>query len=255
MGNRSDLNILISFSKDGTTYARMSKISGFGTTASAKLLRTGTAKCHPDDKFDPQIGAMIAMARMFGNEVEFKSEKEEPERKLTGVEKMALDKGYTLVRDRLPSCKAYDGKYNVILASGYGGENTRLYWSHKYHTFTSLDHDNDRNSIAKDGEIARRIWMDDTKASPVIAWKAKPDKIEQKALDEGYTLCRDRYPDKSGEYDLFSEDCRHWAEIPWSPRFGCFGMTDNTNEMFFENAIRAWMTKGKNPAIAWKESK
>lgn len=252
MGDRSELNITISFTKEGTTYARLTKITGFGTTASAKLLRTGMAQCHPDDKFDPQIGAMIAMARMFGDEVEYRADKEEPERKLTDFEKDALKKGYTLVRDRLPSCKAYDGKYNVILASGYGGENTRLYWSHKYHTFISLDHDNDRNSIAKDGEIARRIWMDSTKASPVIAWKAKPDKVEQKALDEGYTLCRDRYPDKSGQYDLITEHGGHWKGIPWSSRWECFGESDdNASEKY--GGRSAWMTKGNNPAIAWKE--
>lgn len=197
MGDRSDLNIMISFSKDGTTYARMSKISGFGTTASAKLLRTGTAKCHPDDKFDPQIGAMIAMARMFGDEVEFKSEKEEPERKLTDFEKDALKKGYTLVRDRLPSCTAYDGRYYVMTSNGCEGGG--LYWSHKFQSFSSLDHDNDDRSNSKDGEIARRIWMNGTDGGTIIAWKPQPDTVEQKALDDGYTLCRDRYPDNSGE--------------------------------------------------------
>ncbi len=92
MGDRSELKIFINFSKDGTTLARMVK---FLPNCGTKELKRGTAKCHPDDKFDPQIGAMIALARMFGDEVEFKSDKEEPkkpERKLTDVEKMALKK-------------------------------------------------------------------------------------------------------------------------------------------------------------------
>ena len=240
MGDRSDLNILISFSKDGTTYARMSKISGFGTTASAKLLRTGTAKCHPDDKFDPQIGAMIAMARMFGDEVEYRADKEEPERKLTDFEKDALKKGYTLVKDRLPSCKAHDGTYYVM--TGNGCEGGGLYWSHKFQSFSSLDHDNDEHSNAKDGEIARSLWMDNTAKGSVIAWKPQPDAVEREALDEGYTLCRDRYPDESGEYDVMTESGTVWHYLYWNGEY--FGVHPSL-----------MMNKHDNPAIAWKEHK
>ena len=244
MGDRSDLNILISFSKDGTTFARMSKISGFGTTASAKLLRTGTAKCHPDDKFDPQIGAMIAMARMFGDEVEYRSE--EPERKLTDVEKKALKNGYTLVRDRLPSCTAYDGRYIVMDKNCSCGGN--LYWDHKGKTFTISKPDNmtDYNRTC-----ARKVWMES--ADSVIAWKAQPDAVEQKALDEGYTLCRDRYPDKSGKYDIITEYGGRWNDRSWSSRWKTFGECDDSEKPTM--GIRVWMTKGENPAIAWKEHK
>ena len=235
MGDRSELNITISFTKEGTTYARMSKISGFGTTASAKLLRTGTALCHPDDKFDPQIGAMIAMARMFGDEVEYRADKEEPERKLTDFEKDALKKGYTLVRDRLPSCTAYDGRY--IVMDTHGGEGGGLYWDHKGKTFTCVtpDHmsDYDRN-------YARKIWMESPDS--VIAWKVLPDAVEQKALDEGYTLCRDRYPDKSSGYDVTTEDGKVWHDLSW-------------NGYHFGNTPDLWMNKRNNPAIAWKEHK
>ena len=235
MGDRSELSITISFSKDGTTYARMSKISGFGTTASAKLLKTGTAMCHPDDKFDPQIGAMIAMARMFGDKVEFHADEDEPERKLTDAEKKALDRGYILVRDRLPSCTAYDGRY--IVMDTHGGKGGGLYWDHKGKTFTisNPDHINDC-----DRTYARKIWMESPDS--VIAWKAQPDTVEQKALDEGYTLCRDRYPDKSGVYDVMTANGAVWHYLYWNgDYFGIFG--------------DIWMNKRENPAIAWKERK
>lgn len=248
MGDRSELKIFINFSKDGTTLARMVKLL---PNCGTKELKRGTAKCHPDDKFDPQIGAMIALARMFGDEVEFKSEKEEPERKLTDFEKDALKKGYTLVRDRLPSCTAYDGRYYVIVGNGCGGGG--LYWSHKFQSFSSLDHDKDEHSNAKDGEIAREIWMDNTAKGSVIAWKPQPDAVEQKALDEGYTLCRDRYPDKSGEYDIITEVGGHWKDMSWSSRWKTFGVRDDSEKSIM--GIRAWMTKGENPAIAWKEHK
>lgn len=251
MGDRSELNITISFTKEGTTHARLTKISGFGNTASAKLLKTGTAMCHPDDKFDPQIGAMIAMARMFGDEVEFKTEKEEPkkkpERKLTDAEKKALKKGYTLVRDRFPGCTAYDGQYLVM--DTHGGEGGGLYWDHKGKTFTCVNPD---HTSGYDRNYAHRIWMESPDS--VIAWKPQPDAVEQKALDEGYTLCRDRYPDKSGQYDLITEHGGHWKGFPWSSRWQCFGESDDyTSDKFGGRA--AWMTKEDNPAIAWKEHK
>ena len=235
MGDRSELNITISFTKEGTTYARLTKISGFGNTASAKLLKTGTAMCHPDDKFDPQIGAMIAMARMFGDEVEFKPEKEEPERKLTDAEKKALKKGYTLVRDRLPSCTAYDGRYLVM--DTHGGEGGGLYWDHKGKTFTCVIPD---RMNGYDKNYARKIWMESPDS--VIAWKPQPDAVEQKALDGGYTLCRDRYPDKSKAYDVMTEDGADWHGLYWhGDHFG------NTSDL--------WMNRRNNPAIAWKEHK
>ena len=240
MGDRSELNITISFTKEGTTHARLTKISGFGNTASAKLLKTGTAMCHPDDKFDPQIGAMIAMARMFGDEVEFKSEKEEPKRKLTDVEKMALKKGYTLVRDRLPSCTAYDGKYTVM--TGEGCEGDGLYWSHKYKTFSVRDIDNRPGTTDDGGKEAYRVWMSGKHGLPVVAWKPQPDAVEQKALDEGYTLCRDRYPDESGRYDVTTEDGAFWRSVCW-------------NGEHFGNTPVLWMNKRENPAIAWKDHK
>ena len=252
MGDRSELNITISFTKEGTTYARLTKITGRSGNTKVTQLSTGMAQCHPDDKFDPQIGAMIAMARMFGDEVEFKSEKEEPERKLTDVEKKALKRGYTLVRDRLPSCTAYDGRYYVM--SEEGCEGAELYWSHKFQSFSSLDLDNDDRSNSKDGEIARRIWMDGTDGVPIIAWKPQPDAVEQKALDEGYTLCRDRYPNKSGQYDLITERYGHWGDMQWSSRWQCFGASDD-DESETRIGRAAWMTKGDDPAIAWKEHK
>lgn len=253
MGDRSELKIFINFSKDGTTLARMVKLL---PNCGTKELKRGTAKCHPDDKFDPQIGAMIALARMFGNDLEFhtieEKPKKKPERKLTDFEKDALKKGYTLVKDRLPSCKAYDGRYYVMNSNGNEGEG--LYWSHKFNTFSSLDLDNDDNSNAKDGEIAREIWMDGTKGVPIIAWKPQPEAVEQKALDEGYTLCRDRYPDKSGEYDIITEVGGHWKSVTWSSRWQCFGANDD-NESETRSGRTAWMTKGGNPVIAWKEHK
>lgn len=237
MGDRRDLNIYISFGEDGTTQALMVKdLPG----RRIKELKRGTAKCHPDDKFDPQIGAMIAMARMFGDEVEYKSEKEEPERKLSDFEKDALKKGYTLVRDRLPSCTAYDGRYYVM--TGNGCEGGGLYWSRKFQSFSSLDHDNDDRSNSKDGEIARRTWMDGTDGVPIIAWKPQPDAVEQKALDEGYTLCRDRYPDKSGKYDVMTDNGSLGYYLPW-------------NGKYFGSHPSLWMNKRDNPAIAWKEHK
>ena len=252
MGDRSELNITISFTKEGTTYARLKKISGWGANARVTLLSTGMAQCHPDDKFDPQIGAMIAMARMFGDEVEYRVE--EPERKLPDAEKKALENGYTLVRDRLPSCTAHDGKYDVMTGNGHEGD---LYWSHKFKTFSSLNHDNDDLSNAVDGEIARSIWMGSPTVDKgvIIAWKPQPDAVEQKALDEGYTLCRDRYPDKSGEYDLITEHNARWNTIPWSSRSKTFGTHDDSCESDVRCGIRAWMTKGLQPAIAWKEHK
>lgn len=236
MGDRSELSITISFTKEGTTHARLTKISGFGNTASAKLLRTGTAMCHPDDKFDPQIGAMIALARMFGDDVEFKSEKEEPERKLTDAEKKALKNGYTLVRDRLPSCTAYDGRY--IVMDTHGGEGGGLYWDHKGKTFTCVNPDSEMTGY--DRNYARKIWMESPDS--VIAWKPQPDAVEQKALDKGYTLCRDRYPDKSSGYDVTTEDGKVWRDLSW-------------NGYHFGNTPDLWMNKRHNPAIAWKEHK
>lgn len=253
MGDRSELSITISFTKEGTTYARLTKISGWGANAKVTQLRTGTAKCHPDDKFDPQIGAMIAMARMFGDEVEYHADKEEPKRKLTEAEKKALKKGYTLVRDRLPSCTAYGGTYYVM--TGKGCEGGGLYWSNKFQSFSSLDHDNDDRSNSKDGDIARRIWMDGTDGVPIIAWKPQPDAVEQKALDEGYTLCRDRYPNESGEYDIMTEVGGHWNGVLWSSRQKSFGVNDDSKQPSIASGIQAWMTKGGNPAIAWKEHK
>jgi len=251
MGDRSRLKIIINFTNSGETSATMVKLMD---NCCKKILKQGIAKCHPDDKFDPQIGAMIAMARMFGDEVEFKSDKEEtkkkPERKLTDFEKDALKKGYTLVRDRFPSCTAYDGRYYVMNSNG--NEGGGLYWSHKFNTFSGIDLDNDDNSNAKDGEIARRIWMDGTDSVPIIAWKAQPDTVEQKALDEGYTLCRDRYPDESWRYDIITEHSGRWKNMSWSSRWKTFGASDD-NEKSITNGIRAWMTKGHDPAIAWKE--
>ena len=235
MGDRRQLMIEITFDKNGVTNAKMWKNEPGRTPYAIKV---GSAMCHPDYKFDPQIGAMIAMARMFGDEVEFKSEKEEPERKLTDFEKDALKKGYTLVRDRLPSCTAYDGRYYVIVGNGCGGGG--LYWSHKFQSFSSLDHDKDEHSNAKDGEIAREIWMDNTAKGSVIAWKPQPDAVEQKALDEGYTLCRDRYPDKSGCYEVMTENGWVWHDLPW----------DGDH---FGTCASLWMNKRDNPAIAWKE--
>ena len=253
MGDRSELKIFINFSKDGTTLARMVK---FLPNCGTKELKRGIAKCHPDDKFDPQIGAMIALARMFGDEVEFHANeekpKEKPERKLTDAEKKALEKGYTLVRDRLPSCTAYDGKYTVMTVEGCEGAN--LYWSHKYKTFTVRDLDNSTVTKDDDGKEAYRVWMSGKHGLPVVAWKVQPDKVEQKALDEGYTLCRDRYPDKSGQYDLITEHGGHWKDFPWSSRWQCFGESDDhTSDKFGGRA--AWMNKHDNPAIAWKDHK
>ena len=245
MGDRSELNITISFTKEGTTYARLTKITGRSGNTKVTQLSTGMAQCHPDDKFDPQIGAMIALARMFGDEVEFKSEKEEPERKLTEAEKKALENGYTLVRDRLPSCTAYDGRYLVM--DTYGGEGGGLYWDHKGKTFTISEPDHMKDC---DRDYARKIWMESPDS--VIAWKVLPDAVEQKALDEGYTLCRDRYPDKSGRYDIITEHNGRWKNMPWSSQLKTFGVGDENNQAI-ANGIQAWMTKGHDPAIAWKE--
>lgn len=232
MGDRRDLNIYISFGKDGTTQALMVK---YLPSCRVKELKRGTAKCHPNDKFDPQIGAMIAMARMFGDEVEFHADKEEPERKLTDAEKKALDKGYTLVRDRLPSCTAYDGRYSVM--DTHGGEGGGLYWDHEGKTFTCVTPD---HTSGYDRNYARKIWMESPDS--VIAWKAQPDAVEQKALDDGYTLCRDRYPDKPGVYDVTTEDGAFWHDLSW-------------NGDHFGNTAKLWMNKRENPAIAWKECK
>lgn len=76
----------------------------------------------------------------------------------------------------------------------------------------------------------------------VIAWKVLPDAVEQKALDEGYTLCRDRYPDKSGVYDVMTENGAVWHNLSW-------------NGDYFGNTAKLWMNKRKHPAIAWKEYK
>ena len=248
MGDRSELNITISFTKEGTTYARLTKITGRSGNTKVTQLSTGMAQCHPDDKFDPQIGAMIAMARMFGDEVEFKPEKEEPERKLTDAEKKALKRGYTLVRDRLPSCTAYDGRYSVM--DTHGGEGGGLYWDHKGKTFTCVIPDS--RMTGYDRNYARKIWMESPDS--VIAWKVLPDTVEQKALDEGYTLCRDRYPDKSGQYDIMTEYGGHWGGSYWSSRWKTFGTSDDSKKSI-AIGIQAWMTKGENPAIAWKEHK
>lgn len=233
MGDRRELKITIEFYSDGHTVANMWEHRPGGGLIGALHLKHGEAKCHPDDKFDPQIGAMIAMARMFGDEVEFKSEKEEPERKLTDFEKDALKKGYTLVRDRLPSCTAYDGRYSVM--DTHGGEGGGLYWDHEGKTFTCVTPD---YMSDYDRTYARKIWMESPDS--VIAWKVLPDTVEQKALDEGYTLCRDRYPDKSGVYDVMTEDGKVWRDLSWN---GCH----------FGHTPRLWMDKRENPAIAWKE--
>ena len=248
MGDRSELNITISFTKEGTTYARLTKITGRSANTKVTQLSTGMAQCHPDDKFDPQIGAMIALARMFGDEVEFKFEKEEPERKLTDAEKKALKNGYTLVRDRFPSCTAYDGRYSVM--DTHGGEGGGLYWDHEGKTFTCVIPDS--RMTGYDRNYARKIWMESPDA--VIAWKAQPDTVEQKALDEGYTLCRDRYPDKSGQYDLITEHGGSWKGISWSSRWQCFGEKDDSIADNY-GGRSAWMTNGNNPAIAWKDHK
>lgn len=235
MGDRSELNITISFTKEGTTYARLTKIPGCGANAKVTQLRTGIAQCHPDDKFDPQIGAMIAMARMFGDEVEFHADEEEPKRKLTDAEKKALEKGYTLVKDRLPSCTAYDGQYIVMDKNGSSGGG--LYWDHKGKTFTICKPD---NMTDYDRICARKVWMKSPDA--VFAWKPQPDAVEQKALDEGYTLCRDRYPDKSVVYDVMTENGAVWHVLYW-------------NGDHFGTCASLWMNKRDNPAIAWKEHK
>ena len=240
MGDRSELNITISFTKEGTTYARLTKITGRSANTKVTQLSTGIAKCHPDDKFDPQIGAMIAMARMFGDEVEFKSEKEaetkrEAPHRMSPIEKRAKDNGYTLVRDRLPSCTAYDGGYLVMDKNG--GSGGGLYWDHKGKTFTICNPD---NMTDYDRTCANRIWMESPDS--VIAWKPQPDAVEQKALDEGYTLCRDRYPDKPGVYDVTTEDGAFWHDLYWNGNH--FGMHHNL-----------MMHKHENPAIAWKEYK
>lgn len=238
MGDRRELRITIEFYSDGRTVANMWKHRLGGGMVGALHLKHGEAKCHPDDKFDPEVGSMIALARMFGNDLEFhtieeKPKKNEPERKLTDAEKKALKKGYTLVRDRLPSCTAYDGRYSVM--DTHGGEGGGLYWDHKGKTFTCVtpDHmsDYDRN-------YARKIWMESPDS--VIAWKVLPDTVEQKALDEGYTLCRDRYPDKSSGYDVTTEDGKVWHDLSW-------------NGYHFGNTPDLWMNKRNNPAIAWKE--
>lgn len=236
MGDRRELRITIEFYSDGRTVANMWKHRLGSGMVGALPLKHGEAKCHPDDKFDPQIGAMIAMARMFGDEVEFKSEKDEPERKLTNAEKKALDRDYTLVRDRLPSCTAYDGQYIVMDKDGSSGGG--LYWDHKGKTFTICNPD---NMTDYDRTCARKVWMESPDYS-VIAWKAQPDAVEQKALDEGYTLCRDRYPDKSGCYDVMTEDGAVWHGLFW-------------HGYHFGNCSRLWMNKHNNPAIAWKEHK
>ena len=244
MGDRRELNITISFTKEGTTYARLTKITGRSANTKVTQLSTGMAQCHPDDKFDPQIGAMIAMARMFGDEVEFHTNEEKtkkkPERKLTDAEKKALDGGYTLVRDRLPSCTAYDGKYTVM--TGEGCEGDGLYWSHKYKTFSVSDIDNRPGTTDDGGKEAYRVWMSGKHGLPVVAWKPQPDAVEQKALDEGYTLCRDRYPDESGRYDVTTEDGAFWRSVCW-------------NGEHFGNTPVLWMNKRENPAIAWKDHK
>ena len=240
MGDRRQLTIEITFDENGVTNARMWKKEPGRPPYAIKV---GSAMCHPDDKFDPQIGAMIALARMFGDEVEFKSDKEEPkkpERKLTDVEKMALKKGYTLVRDRLPSCTAYDGKYTVM--TGEGCEGDGLYWSHKYKTFSVRDIDNRPGTTDDGGKEAYRVWMSGKHGLPVVAWKPQPDAVEQKALDEGYTLCRDRYPDESGRYDVTTEDGAFWRSVCW-------------NGEHFGNTPVLWMNKRENPAIAWKDHK
>lgn len=233
MGDRSELKIFINFSKDGTTLARMVKVLPNCVT---KELKRGTAKCHPDDKFDPEVGSMIALARLFSNDLEFhtieEKPKKKPERKLTDFEKDALKKGYTLVRDRLPSCTAYDGQYLVMDKNG--GSGGGLYWDHNGKTFTICKPDSMTNY---DRNCARKIWMESPDA--VIAWKAQPDTVEQKALDEGYTLCRDRYPDKPGVYNVTTEDGAFWRDLPW----------DGDH---FGNCSRLWMNKHDNPAIAWK---
>lgn len=235
MGNRRELRITIEFYSDGRTVANMWKHRLGGGMVGALPLKHGEAKCHPDDKFDPQIGAMIAMARMFGDEVEYHADKEEPEHKLTDFEEDALKKGYTLVRNRLPGCTAYDGRYLVMDKDG--GEGGGLHWDHRGKTFTINNPDKMNNF---DRDCARKIWMESPDS--VIAWKVLPDAVERKALDEGYTLCRDRYPDKSGVYDVMTEDGKVWHDLPW-------------NGYHFGNTPRLWMNKHDNPAIAWKEHK
>ena len=97
--------------------------------------------------------------------------------------------------------------------------------------------------------------MDGTNGVPIIAWKPQPDAVEQKALDEGYTLCRDRYPDKSGKYDIITEYGGHCKNVPWSSRWKTFGAGDDSKKSTANMGIRACMTKGHDPAIAWKEHK
>lgn len=235
MGDRSELRITIEFYSDGRTVANMWKHRLGGGMVGALPLKHGEAKCHPDDKFDPQIGAMIAMARMFGDEVEYHADKEEPEHKLTDAEKKALKKGYALVRNRLPCCTAYDGQYIVMDKNGgYGGG---LYWDHKGKTFTIWKPD---NMTDYDRNCARKIWMESPDS--VIAWKPQPDSVEQKALDEGYTLCRDRYPDESKVYDVMTDN-------------GSLGYNLSWNGEYFGIHPSLWMNKHDNPAIAWKEYK
>lgn len=233
MGDRRQLTIEITFDENGVTNARMWKKEPGRTPYAIKV---GSAMCHPDDKFDPEVGSMIALARLFGNDLEFhtieEKPKEKPERKLTDAEKKALDRGYTLVRDRLPSCTAYDGQYLVMDKNG--GSGGGLYWDHKGETFTICKPDNMTNY---DRNCARKIWMESPDA--VIAWKAQPDTVEQKALDKGYTLCRDRYPDKSGVYDVMTENGAVWHDLYW-------------NGDHFGTCASLWMTNGENPAIAWK---
>ena len=158
MGDRRELKIFIYFGKDGTTLARMVKyLPDCGT----EELKRGTAKCHPDDKFDPQIGAMIALARMFGDEVEFKSEKDLEEDFHSEVEKKAVLNGYRLVRNELPDDE--EKVYRIMLSNGDKGDG--MYWNNRYKTFTCTGYMGSSDEYAED---IRNLWM---KNANIIAWK------------------------------------------------------------------------------------
>lgn len=134
MGNRRDLEITISFGGNCTGAILRNR-------RTKKVIATGDAFCHPNDKFDPQIGAMIALARMFGDEVEFKPEGEEltlsgeGEKPLTRTEKIAKIDEYHLMRYGFPT---EDGMYRVVVErSGGQCEYYTLHYNAKHRVFFS----------------------------------------------------------------------------------------------------------------------
>lgn len=170
MGKREDLKINIYFFGN-QTFAVMYNFE------TQKEIAWGRSKCDPHDKFDPQIGAMIALARMFGDEVEYNTDDDDEYKHYTEHERNLIDNGYHLIRDGYPK---KDGKYllRVPNTSGIGESEFELNYTKKHGVFHSVDSLKDLEPLESSIEYYKDAWKD------AIAWKPLPKPYKGGDADE-----------------------------------------------------------------------